>query len=100
MSTGSSDVDSCTVVCVNNKGDSTAPWGEPVLFVTIFEKTVSEQFPFLLSFNLTYWGLAIKKLTIQAVRCGFKASLCSLEIKRCGWKVLKAEEKSTNNILQ
>ena len=46
MSTGSSVVDSCTVVCVYNKGDSTAPWGAPVLVVTIFEKTVSEQCPF------------------------------------------------------
>ena len=42
MSTGSSVVDSTVVqsfmYIVNNKGDSTAPWGAPVLVVTIFEK--------------------------------------------------------------
>ena len=79
------------VYMVNKIGDKTQPWGAPV-FVVIMEDEIL--------FNFTYWVLFDRKLPIQEIMCELIPKFLSLDSNILGLIVLKADEKSTNKILQ
>lgn len=75
---------------VYSNGLSTHPCGTPVFRGSVVEKRL---------FNLTIWGLLIRKSNIQLQMDMLMPSLCNFMIRSDGLTVLKAELKSMNNIL-
>ena len=70
---------------INNKGERTQPWGNPV-----GEMRVSP-------FTLTRCGRSVKKSVCQATRPGsMKWESLNISAKINGWMQLKADEKSMN----
>ncbi len=73
-----------------SSGESTHPWGAPVLIVIVLDVSLS---------SLTSCCLSVRKLVIHWQMKVGTESWVSLSERRSGMMVLKAELKSTNNIL-
>ncbi len=73
-----------------SSGESTHPWGAPVLIVIVLDVSLS---------SLTSCCLSVRKLVIHWQMEVGTESWVSLSERRSGMMVLKAELKSTNNIL-
>ncbi|XP_068508912.1 target of rapamycin complex 2 subunit MAPKAP1 isoform X5 [Syngnathus scovelli] len=75
---------------VTRKGESTVPWGTPVL-----QRTTSDS----QRCNLIYCGLLVRKSVVHAARRRSTPAFSIFTLSSDGWIVLKALEKSNNTIL-
>ena len=79
------------VYSINSRGDSTHPWGEPILVIIWSEREEP---------TFTCWTLWLRKSRSQSIRLPSSSkSSCSLWARVLGWMVLNADEKSKNIIL-